>query len=252
MTANSHSGRVALISGASSGVGAHIARLLARGGARVALAARRTERLAEIVEFIRAEGYTATAVTMDVAEADSVAAAFDSTERELGVVDTVVANAGVARVAPALKLTPADVDQTLLVNLRGAFLLASEGARRMVSHGVNSGRVLCIASIGGHTVLPGLAAYSAAKAGVIMMGRSLAAEWARYKITVNTICPGYMRTPMNDGWFATEGGQEQIAGFPNRRLMPVEALDPAVLYLTSDAAAYTTGAVVTVDDGQSL
>jgi NAD(P)-dependent dehydrogenase (short-subunit alcohol dehydrogenase family) len=208
--------------------------------------------LQALVQEIRDIGGQAIPVALDVADGESVANAFDAVETAFGTVDTVVANAGAAVVAPALSYDLDDFDRTLRVNLRGAFLQAREGARRIVDAKVTSGRILFIASIGGHTVLPGLAAYSASKAGLIMLGRSLAAEWARYGISVNTICPGYMLTEMNNAWFSSEGGQRQIARFRNERLMPLDALDPAVLYLTSNAALHTTGAVITIDDAQSL
>lgn len=247
----SHAGRVVLVSGASSGVGAHVARLLAAAGAKVALGARRTDRLETLKAEITATGGDAMAVAMDVAEEASVTGAYDAVEAHFGPVDTVVANAGVNVLGPALDLAIEDFDQIMGVNLRGVFITAREGARRMISSGVQ-GRILLVASMGATKVLPGLAAYCASKAGVVMLGRSLAGEWARHEISVNMLCPGYMLTEINDDWFATEAGRKMVSRFPRQRLMPLEGLDPSVLYLTSDAARYTTGAVLTVEDAQGI
>jgi NAD(P)-dependent dehydrogenase (short-subunit alcohol dehydrogenase family) len=252
MTNKTHLGRTVLISGASSGVGAHVSRLLAAAGAKVVLGARRADRLASLVASIEEAGGRALAVSLDVADEASVSEAYHSGSDRFGPIDTVVASAGVAVVAPAISFRTEDFDEIMRVNLRGAFLLAREGARRMVDADVSQGRIVFVASIGGHAVLPGLAAYSASKAGLIMLGRSLAADWARHGITVNTICPGYMETEMNQDWFTTQGGRRQIDGFRRKRLMPLQALDPGMLYLTSDAGAYTTGATLTVDDAQSI
>lgn len=252
MASETHVGRTVLISGASSGVGAHVSRLLAGAGANVVLGARRVERLTSVVASISDAGGRAFAASLDVADERSVSEAYDAAVARFGPVDTVIANAGVAIVAPAISFRTEDFDEIMRVNLRGAFLLAREGARRMVDGNIAQGRIVLVASIGGHTVLPGLAAYSASKAGLIMLGRSLAADWARHGITVNTICPGYMETEMNRDWFLTEAGRRQIEGFRRKRLMPVQALDPSLLYLTSEAGAYTTGATLTVDDAQSI
>lgn len=252
MTERTHAGRTVLVTGASSGVGAHLARLLAQAGARVVMGARRVERLDALVAEMQAAGGEALSVSLDVADPASVAAAYDAAEARFGGVDTIIANAGIAKLAPALEFSLEDFDETLRINLRGVFLVAQEGARRLAATKTPGGRILIISSIGAHTVLPNLAAYSASKAGAAMMGRSLAADWARHGITVNTLCPGYMLTEMNAAWFQGEGGARQIAQFPRRRLMPIAALDPAVLYLSSDAGEYTTGAVLTIDDGQSI
>jgi NAD(P)-dependent dehydrogenase (short-subunit alcohol dehydrogenase family) len=141
------------------------------------------------------------------------------------------------------------------VNVRGVFLTAREGAKRMMAAGSREsgrGRIVLIASIGAHKVLPGLTAYCTSKAAVAMMGRSLAREWANRGINVNVLCPGYALTELNAEWFDETGGKAQIASFPRRRLMDVSDLDAMALYLASDASGAITGSVFTLDDGQSL
>lgn len=246
----SHTGRVVLVTGGSSGIGAHAARRLATAGARVAIGARRADRLAAMAAEITAAGGACMTVDLDVQEEASVIAACDAVEARFGGIDTVVAAAGISRPGAAIRQDIAAFDETIRVNLRGAFLTARETAGRMIARQQADGRILLVASVGAHNVLPGVAAYCASKAGVAMLGRSLALEWARHGIAVNTLCPGYVRTEMNDDWFSSDAGSKQIAAFPRRRLMPLEALDPMILELTGQGAQFTTGAVITVDDGQ--
>ena len=249
-------GQVALVTGASSGLGARFAQLLAGAGAQVVLAARRTDRLAGQVAAIEAAGGRAIAVAMDVEHEASVIAGYDAATAAFGAAPAiVVANAGMNARGLATDIAMADFDQVMGVNLRGVFLTAREGARRMVpagAAGAGGGRVILIASMGGVRPLPGLTAYSVSKAGVIMMGKALAREWARQGINVNTLCPGYVETEINADWLSEPGGQKMIAGFPRRRVMDATSLDGAMLWLASPAAAFTTGAVIQVDDGQSL
>lgn len=245
-------GRTVLVTGASSGIGAHLARRVAAAGARVALAARRADRLEALVAEI---GPNAAAFSMDVEDEASIIAGYDAISDRLGVPDTVIANAGINVQGSALDIAAADFDKVLGVNTRGVFLTAREGARRMIRAGSEAsgrGRVLLVASIGAHKVLPGVTAYCASKAATAMMGKSLAREWARKGINVNVLCPGYIRTELNSDWFDTEGGQRLVGGFPRKRLMDAEDLTGTALYLCSDAARAVTGSVVTVDDGQSL
>ncbi|HEY1929137.1 MAG TPA: SDR family NAD(P)-dependent oxidoreductase [Caulobacteraceae bacterium] len=249
------SGRVALITGASSGLGARLARILSEAGAKVVLCARRIDRLESLAGEIRAAGGVALPIGMDVTDADSVAAAFDAAEASEGPVDTVFANAGMNNRALATEITPEAWDEVMAVNVRGVFLTAREGAKRMIAAGSREsgrGRVVLIASIGAHKVLPGLTAYCTSKAAVAMMGRSLAREWANRGINVNVLCPGYALTELNAEWFDEAGGKAQIAGFPRRRLMDVADLDAMALYLASDTSRAITGSVFTLDDGQSL
>jgi NAD(P)-dependent dehydrogenase (short-subunit alcohol dehydrogenase family) len=243
-------GRTALVTGASSGLGTRFGRILAASGANVALGARRADRLAALAAEI---GPQAAAVQMDVAREADIIAGFDAAEAAFGgPVDTVIANAGVDGAGMATTISEEEIEQTLAINLKGAILTAREGARRMMAHGVTQGRIVLIASITAFEPSPGLVAYAASKAGVVQAGRTLAREWARAGINVNTVSPGYIRTAINDAWFDTEGGQKQIAKFPKRRLMGEEGLDAMILFLCSDAGEFVTGANFVLDDGQTL
>lgn len=244
-----------LVTGASSGLGRRFATQLAKSGARVVVGARRADLLADLVAEIERGGGSAVAVTPDVTDEASTIAAFDAAETRFGPVDTVIANAGVNAEGLALDMSVDDFDAVMGVNVRGVFLTAREGARRMIAAGSREsrrGRVLLISSIGAHTVLPGLTAYCTSKAAVAMMGRGLAREWANKGVNVNVICPGYIETEINRDWFTSEGGRRQVGGFPRRRLMQESDLDALVLYLCSDAARAVTGSVFTLADGQSL
>lgn len=242
-------GRTALVTGASSGLGTRFGRILAASGAKVALGARRADRLAALAAEI---GSAATAVTMDVAREVDIVAGFDAAEAAFGPVDTVIANAGVDGAGMATAISEEEIERTLAINLKGAILTAREGARRMLAHKVTNGRIVLIASITATEPSPGLVAYAASKAGVVQAGRTLAREWARSGINVNTVSPGYIRTAINDAWFDTEGGQRQIAKFPKRRLMGEDGLDAMILFLCSEASKFVTGANFVLDDGQTL
>ena len=242
-------GRTALITGASSGLGTRFGRILAISGAKVALGARRKDRLEALDDRI---GANACAVQMDVAREADIIAGFDAAETAFGPVDTVIANAGVDGAGLITEMSEADLEETLAINLKGAILTAREGAKRMMAHGVSNGRIVLIASITAFEPSPGLVAYAASKAGVVQAGRSMAREWARGGICVNTISPGYIRTAINDAWFDTEPGRKQIARFPKRRLMGEEGLDAMILFLCSDAAEFVTGTNFVLDDGQTL
>lgn len=242
-------GRTALVTGASSGLGSRFGRILAASGARVALGARRADRLAALAAEI---GPSAAPVSMDVAREADIIAGFDAAEAAFGPVDTVIANAGVDGAGMATTISEEEIEQTLAINLKGAILTAREGAKRMMAHGTPKGRIVLIASITATEPSPGLVAYAASKAGVVQAGRTLAREWARAGINVNTVSPGYIRTAINDAWFDTEPGRKQIARFPKRRLMGEEGLDAMILFLCSDSAEFVTGADFVLDDGQTL
>ena len=247
------SGRTVLVTGASSGLGSRFARVCSQAGAKVAVAARRTDRLEALVAEISAEGGTAAAVALDVLDEASVKAGFDAAEAALGPIDSVIANAGISKAGSSVDMAIEAFDEVIAVNLRGAYLTAREAGRRMIAAGsreTGRGRVVLIASIAAQVPLPGLMAYCASKAGVAMMGRTLAREWATRGINVNMICPGYVQTEINADWFATEAGQKQIAGFPRKRLMREEDLDVMAVYLCSDASRAVTGSLFNVDDGQ--
>ncbi|MBN2973345.1 SDR family NAD(P)-dependent oxidoreductase [Roseomonas aeriglobus] len=249
------SGRVALVTGASSGIGRRFATILAQGGAAVVVAARRADMLAELEAEILAAGGRARAVAMDVADETSVIAAFDAAAAAFGPVDTVIANAGMNAPGSALGLDVDALDRLLSVNVRGVFLTAREGARRMVAAGSSEhgrGRIVLVSSITGAWVPTGTAAYAASKAAVNQMGRALANDWAGKGINVNVLAPGYMMTELTDDMWELPMGQKLLARFPRRRIMSAAALDPMLLYLASDASAEVTGSVFTIDDGQTL
>lgn len=248
-------GRTLLITGASSGLGAHFARAAVTAGAAVALAARRADRLADLVADLTREGGRAAAVSMDVTDEGSIAAGYDAAEAALGPIDSVLANAGLNVPSSAIDISADDFDRIMSVNLRGVFLTAREGARRMIANGSKekgNGRIVLVGSVGSHRVLSGLTAYSTSKAGVLMMGKSLAREWATRGINVNTIMPGWIKTELNTEWLESPGGEKLIASFPRRRVMVPADLDGIVLYLLSDASRAITGGGFELDDGQSL
>lgn len=249
------SGQVAVVTGASGGLGEHFARLLAREGAAVAVTARRLEKVESLAAELKGFGARALALPLDVGDVDAIGPAFDRIEAELGPINVLVNNAGVGGEGLALDLTPEVFDQTFAVNVRGTFFAAQAAAKRMIASGAGSdgkAAILNIASIASHTVLPGLSAYCGSKAAVAMLTKSLAREWARRGIAVNALCPGYIETDINASWWPTEGGQRQLKGFPRRRLMDAADLDAAFLMLVGPATRAMTGSVVTVDDGQSL
>lgn len=245
-------GRTALITGASSGLGAHFAQLYAAAGAQVVLAARRTERIAALSAQI---GPAACAVEMDVTSEASIAAAFAAGEAALGPIDIVVANAGTSSPGRATDVSEAGLRMVTDTNFTGAYLTAREGARRMLAAGVKDtgrGRIILIGSITAHLTGEGDSAYAATKAAVAHLGRNLAREWVRQGINVNTIQPGYIQTEIAGDFFQTDYGKAKIAAFHRRRMQPIDSLDAMMLYFASDASACVTGAVIDVDDGQSL
>lgn len=248
-------GRTALITGASSGIGAHLAEAFAAAGARVALAARRVERIEALAQGIRSTGGEALAVPLDVTDEASIIAAYDVIEQGLGPVDTLVANAGISAAGRATELSRDDVVRVFDTNLTGVYLTVREGAKRMMAAGSREserGRIILIGSITAMMTGQGDAAYAASKAAVDHLGRQFAREWVRMGINVNTIQPGYIRTELTGDWFDTEGGARQVASWHRRRLMDIDALDETALFLASDASRYVTGATITVDDGQAL
>ncbi|WP_304166953.1 SDR family NAD(P)-dependent oxidoreductase [Phenylobacterium aquaticum] len=248
-------GQTAVITGASGGLGAHFARVLARAGATVAVTARRLELVETLAGEIAAEGGRAMALRLDVADAHAIAPAFDEIETALGPISILVNNAGVGGEGLALDLSIEDWDRTFDVNVRGVFFAAQAAARLMIANGTaaaGQARIINIASIASFTVLPGLSAYTASKAAAAMMTKGLAREWSRRGIAVNAICPGYIETDINSDWFKEEGGQKQMKGFPRRRLMEPTDLDAPLLMLAGPAARAISGALFTIDDGQSL
>ena len=248
-------GQVAVVTGASGGLGAHFARLLASEGAAVALAARRLDKVEALAGELAGHGHRAMALRLDVADAATIGPALDEVEAALGPISILVNNAGVGGEGLALEVPLETFDETFAVNVRGTFIGAREAARRMLASGVaerGDGRILNIASIASETVLPGLSLYCGSKAAVAMMTRGMAREWARRGIAVNALAPGYIDTGINSHWWPTEGGQKQLTGFPRRRLMKEGDLDAAFLMLVGPAASAITGSLIVVDDGQSL
>lgn len=241
-------GRVALVTGASGGLGRHFARVLHAAGASVALAARRPEVIAADTAAL---GGRAMAVALDVTDMASIAAALDTVEARFGACDLLVNNAGIAATRPFLDHTEDDWNRVMDVDLRGAFLVAQAAARRMVE-AKRDGAIVNIASILAARVIPGVAGYSAAKAGLVHLTRQMAVELARHRIRVNTLAPGYVETEINRDFFAAEAGQAVIRRIPQRRLGTVEDLTGPLLLLASAAGAHMTGSVVTVDGGHSV
>ncbi|HEY0435282.1 MAG TPA: SDR family NAD(P)-dependent oxidoreductase [Phenylobacterium sp.] len=244
-----------MITGASAGLGAHFARLLAGEGAAVALTARRLDKVEALAGELAGQGHRAMALRLDVADAHSIAPAFDEIESALGPISILVNNAGVAGDGMALDMTIEHFDETFAVNVRGSYFAAQAAARLMIASGVaerGEGRIVNLASVASQTNLPGLSAYCASKAAVAMMTRVMAREWARRGIAVNALGPGYILTGINDAWFDSEGGQAQLKRFPRRRLMQDADLDAAMLMLTGPAARAITGSLFIIDDGQSL
>jgi NAD(P)-dependent dehydrogenase (short-subunit alcohol dehydrogenase family) len=241
-------GKVALVTGASSGLGEHFARMLAARGATVLACARRTDRLDSLVGTIAAAGGKAHAVAMDVTDAASVARSLDRARELAGAPDILVNNAGVAQTRASIELGEQDWRQVMDTNLDGAWRVAQGVAKAMVA-AKKGGSIVNIASILGLRVASHLLAYNAAKAALIHLTRSLALEWARYGIRVNAIAPGYIETEINAGFFRTEAGQAMVKRVPQRRIGLPEELDGALLLLASNAGAYMTGSVVVVDGG---
>jgi NAD(P)-dependent dehydrogenase (short-subunit alcohol dehydrogenase family) len=249
------SGKVAVVTGASSGLGRRFAKVLSEAGAAVALMARRTDRLESLVAEITAAGGRAVAIALDVSDAAAIGAALDKAEAALGPVSIMVNNAGVGGDGMALEMTTEVFDDTFAVNVRGVYFGAREAAKRMLASGVaarGEARIVNIASIAGFNQLPGLTVYCASKAAVVSLTKGLAREWARSGVAVNGICPGYIETEINADWFKTEGGEKQIKGFPRRRLMDENVLDESLLMLAGPTARFITGTLITIDDGQTL
>ena len=238
-------GKTALVTGASGGLGLHFAKCLAAQGAAVILSARRRAMLDQACDEICATGGAAQALEMDVSNADSVTAAFATLEDGL---DILVNNAGVTTTQRAQDLEEAAWDKILDTNLKGAFLVAQAAARSMRASG-RGGVIVNIASILGLRVAGGVSPYAASKAGLIQLTKALALEWARDRIRVNALCPGYIETDLNRDFFASDAGQALIKRIPQRRLGKPEELDGALLLLCSDAGAYITGAEIPVDGG---
>ncbi len=248
--------KVALVTGASSGLGAHFARTLASNGALVVLAARRLERLKDLRAEIESKGGEAHVVQIDVTDIESIAAAVDHTESAVGPIDILVNNSGVSTAQRLVDVTPADYDHVLGTNTRGAFFVAQQVAMRMIARSKGQadfrGRIVNIASVAGLRVLAQIGIYCMSKAAVIQMTRAQALEWGRYGINVNAICPGYIRTEINDEYWDTDGGRKLLQMLPRRRLGDPADLDGVLLLLAADESQFINGAVIAADDGLSV
>ena len=244
-------GQTALVTGASSGLGRHFALVLAGAGARVAVVARRTDRLQELQRQIEAAGGAAAAIAMDVTDPASVQAGFAAAEAALGPLSIVVNNAGVTDPAFIVRMKEEQWRGVMDVNLDGVFRVAQEAARRMVAAG-HGGSIINISSIVGLGAIKTLGAYAASKAGVLALTRTMALELARDKIRVNSLAPGYIATELNDSFWQTDAGKRMIAHIPFRRLGQLEELDGPLLLLASRAGSFMTGATLTVDGGHLL
>ncbi|HEV7577225.1 MAG TPA: SDR family oxidoreductase [Caldimonas sp.] len=253
------SGRVALVTGASGGLGAQFARVLAKAGAGVALAGRRVERLKSLRAEIEAEGGDAHVVALDVTDHDSIRSAVAHTETEMGTIDILVNNSGVATTQPLVDVDPDDYDYVFDVNTRGAFFVAQEVGKRMIARAKGAapgtftgGRIVNIASMAGLKVMPKIGVYCMSKAAVVHMTRAMALEWGRFGINVNAICPGYIDTEMNHLQWSTEQGKKLIDMLPRRRVGSPADLDVVLMMLCANESHFINGAVIQADDGFAL
>jgi NAD(P)-dependent dehydrogenase (short-subunit alcohol dehydrogenase family) len=253
---NDLAGRVALVTGASSGLGAQFAKTLAAAGAGVVLAARRVERLKTLRAEIESLGGDAHVVTLDVTDPDSIAAAVAHAETEMGAIDILVNNSGVSTTQRLVDVTPEDYDYVMDTNTRGAFFVAQAVARRMIARAkgeapgtYTGGRIVNVASMAGLRVLGQLGVYAMSKAAVIHMTRAMALEWGRFRINVNALCPGYIDTEINHHHWQTEAGQKLVQMLPRKRVGQPQDLDAVLMMLCANESHFVNGAVIAADDG---
>jgi len=239
-------GQRVLVTGGSSGLGTHFAHLLAGAGARVAVAARRADKLQGVVDTIAEAGGEARALSLDVTDAASVRACFDALAADWGAPDVVVNNAGVTVTRALLEQSEEDFDHVMDTNLKGCWLVATEAARRMVAAG-QGGSIVNVASILGERVAGGVAPYAISKAGVVQATKAMALELARHRIRVNALLPGYVVTDLNRDFLTSEAGDKLRSRIPSRRFGELTDLDGPLLLLASDAGAAMSGATVAVD-----
>lgn len=253
------SGRVAFVTGASSGLGAQFARVLARSGAAVVLAARRIEKLKDLRAQIEAEGGDAHVLGLDVTSVESIRAAVAHAETEVGSIDILVNNSGVSTTQRIQDVGEDEFDHVFDTNVRGAFFVAQEVGKRMLARARGSapgtytgGRIINVASAAGLRVLPQIGVYAMSKAAVIHMTKAFALEWGRFGINVNAICPGYIDTEINHHHWQTDQGQKLVQMLPRKRVGRPEDLDALIVTLASDQSHFVNGAIISVDDGFSL
>ncbi len=243
-------GKVAFVTGASSGLGRRFALTLAKAGAKVAIAARRAEKLEELANEIAQFDGRAMPVTCDVTDMDSITAAVGAAETELGPVSILINNSGVAAQKKIVDTDEGDYDFVMDTNVKGAYFVAKAVAQSMIRHQI-PGRVINIASVAGLRVLRQLSVYCMSKAAVVQMTKAMAVEWARHGINVNAICPGYIETEMNSDFWQTDEGMRMIKGLPRQRVGDPGDLDGLILMLSADDSRFINGAVITADDGLS-
>lgn len=244
-------GRVALVTGASQGLGRRFALTLAKAGATLALAARGVDRLARVAEEARALGARTETFALDVRDKTRVDETIAAVGGMLGPVRIVVNNSGIAVTRRLLEVTEQDWRDVIDTNLTGAWFVAQAAARHMVEHG-EGGSIVNVSSILGHRTTPGVIGYNATKAGLDHVTRQMAADLARHRIRVNALAPGYIETDMNRDYFRSDQGKALIARIPERRLGQEDDLDGPLLFLASDASRYVTGQVLGVDGGHSV
>ena len=250
------SGRVALITGASGGLGAQFARTLASAGAAVVLASRRVERLKELRAQIEGAGGDAHVIELDVTDQASIRSAVAHAETEVGSIDILVNNSGVSTTQRIQDVSSADFDFMFDTNVKGAFFVAQEVGKRMLARAQGAapgsftgGRIINIASMAGLKVLPKIGVYCMSKAALIQMTKAMAVEWGRFGINVNAICPGYIDTELNHAHWQTEAGQKLIQMLPRKRVGQPQDLDALLVMLCSDQSHFINGAVISADDG---
>jgi hypothetical protein len=250
------SGRVAFITGASSGLGAQFARTLASAGAAVVLASRRVEKLKDLRATINGEGGDAHVIELDVNDHDSIKSAVAHAETEVGSIDILVNNSGVSTTQRIQDVSPDDYDYVFNTNVKGAFFVAQEVGKRMLARATGSapgsytgGRIINVASMAGLRVLPQIGVYCMSKAAVVQMTKAMALEWGRFGINVNAICPGYIDTEINHRHWQTEAGQKLVQMLPRRRVGQPKDLDALMVMLCSDESHFVNGAVIAADDG---
>ena len=250
------SGRIAFVTGASSGLGAQFARTLARAGAGVVLASRRIEKLKELRARIEGEGGDAHVVELDVTDHDSIKAAVAHAETEMGSIDILVNNSGVSTTQRLQDVAPEDYDYVFDTNVKGAFFVAQEVGKRMLARSqvaapgsFTGGRIINVASMAGLKVLPQIGVYCMSKAAVVHMTRAMAMEWGRFGINTNAICPGYIDTEINHHHWNTEQGKKLMAMLPRKRVGQPQDLDALIVMLASDQSHFINGAIIAADDG---
>jgi NAD(P)-dependent dehydrogenase (short-subunit alcohol dehydrogenase family) len=250
------SGRVAFITGASSGLGAQFARTLANAGAAVVLASRRLDRLKDLRAEIDGQGGDAHVIELDVTDHDSIKSAVAHAETEVGSIDILINNSGVSTTQRLQDVSEDDFDFVFNTNVRGAFFVAQEVGKRMLARArgaapgsYTGGRIVNIASMAGLRVLPQIGVYAMSKAAVVQMTKAMALEWGKFGINVNAICPGYIDTEINHHHWQTEQGRKLLQMLPRKRFGQAKDLDALLVMLCANESHFINGAVISADDG---